>query len=64
MISCLGLFNEHTNCVGKNSVFDFMNGEVILRFSLFLGFTYGVSLNAKKVLGVVYNIFLKPSLHS
>lgn len=41
----------NTLTAGKNSAFDFMNGEVILRFSLFLGFTYGVSLkNDKKVL--------------
>lgn len=59
MISYLWLFDEHTNCTGKNSVFDFMNGEVILRFSSILGFTYGVSLkNDKKVLGVVYDFFL------
>lgn len=44
MISYLWLFDEHTNCTGKISVFDFMNGEVILRVSLPPGFTSGVSL--------------------
>lgn len=55
MISYSWLFDEHTNCTGKNSAFDFVNAEVILRFSLFLGFTYRVSLNNDtNVLGVVY----------
>lgn len=31
-----------TTC--KNPAFDFINGEIILRFSLFLGFTCGISL--------------------
>lgn len=39
MISYSWPFDEHTNCTGKNSVFDFMNGEVIPSLSLFLGFT-------------------------
>lgn len=44
MISYSWLFDEHINFLAKFPS-DFMNGEVILWFSLSLGFTYGVSLN-------------------
>lgn len=57
-------YSMNTLTTGKNSAFVFINGEIILRLSLFLGFICGVSLKSdKKVLQVVQNFF-KPLLHS